>query len=58
MVYIFDMSTCFQSSVYYNDDFSVSDTDIPGKKIPSSPNRSRTYDLPVTSPNSLRTTEL
>ena len=33
--------------------FSVSDKGILGKRNPSSPNRSRTYDLPISSSNAL-----
>ena len=33
--------------------FSVSDTGFSEKEIPSSPNRSQTYDLPITSSDAL-----
>ena len=33
--------------------FSVSATGILGKRTPSSPNRSRTYDLPIASSDAL-----
>ena len=42
------------SANFGNDsNFSVSDTSILGKIFPSSPNRSRTNDLPVTGPDAL-----
>ena len=39
--------------MYENDVLISNDTGILGKEIPSSPNRSRTYDLPITSSDAL-----
>ena len=41
------------NKIFEEDDFSVSDTGCSEEKNPYTPNRSRTYDLLVTSPDAL-----
>ena len=48
----FAFNYCTSMTGFDNDDFSVSEG-ILGKKISTSPNRSRTYDLLVTTPDAL-----